>query len=87
MDKTPQYVIVNSGQKKKLVTTKPKAMQIVNKEDEWPPALREYVAHAFANVLPNKKALLETQLKTIIAQAERTDMMDMIDWSERDLPR
>jgi hypothetical protein len=40
MDKTPQYVIVNSGKKKKIIAANPKAMQIVNKEEEWPPALK-----------------------------------------------
>jgi hypothetical protein len=40
MNKTPQYVIVNSGKKKKIMATNPTAMQTVNTEDEWPPALK-----------------------------------------------
>lgn len=37
--------------------------------------------------MPNMKKTLETQMKAIIKQAKNTDMMDVIDWNSRDLPR
>lgn len=48
---------------------------------------REYVANSFSNCMPNMKKTLETQMKAIIKQAKNTDMMDVIDWNSRDLPR
>lgn len=84
MDKQPLYIAV--GKKKKAIeSTKPKQTAKAV-EKKYPPELDEYVANAFNNCLPEKKKVLETQLKAIIAQAERTNMIDVIDWNERDLP-
>ncbi|KAL9550454.1 hypothetical protein PS6_005531 [Mucor atramentarius] len=90
MNKQPQYIVVNGGKKKKkAVASVPKtsAMNVDKDEDAWPSSLKEYVANAFSNCLPNMKNTLETQLKAIIKQAKNTDMMDVIDWNSRDLPR
>jgi hypothetical protein len=48
---------------------------------------REYVANSFSNCTPDMKKTLETQMKAIIKQAKNTNMMDVIDWNNRDLPR
>ncbi|KAI8077207.1 SAC3/GANP/Nin1/mts3/eIF-3 p25 family-domain-containing protein [Thamnidium elegans] len=82
MDRTPQFISVKSGKKKQAVVSKSKPIQ----EKKTSSALNEYVANAFANCLPEKKTLLESQLKSIITQAERTNMTELIDWNERDLP-
>ncbi|KAI8346363.1 SAC3/GANP/Nin1/mts3/eIF-3 p25 family-domain-containing protein [Choanephora cucurbitarum] len=47
---------------------------------------KEYVQHAMENCLPESKPLVEMQLKKIITQAKNTDMLNVIDWNERDLP-
>jgi hypothetical protein len=49
--------------------------------------VRDYIKSAFEKCLPAKHELLRKQLNVIIDQAKRTDMIDYIDWTERDLPR
>ncbi|GAN03624.1 SAC3/GANP domain protein [Mucor ambiguus] len=91
MNKQPQYIVVKGGKKKKAVAipslSKTTDMDVDKEEDLWPTSLKEYVVNAFSNCLPNMKATLETQLKAIIKQAKNTNMMDVIDWNSRDLPR
>ncbi|KAG0767124.1 hypothetical protein G6F29_004134 [Rhizopus arrhizus] len=48
--------------------------------------VRDYIKSAFEKCLPAKHELLRKQLNVIIDQAKRTDMIDYIDWTERDLP-
>ncbi|KAK4517776.1 Lipoyl synthase, mitochondrial (Lipoate synthase) (LS) (Lip-syn) (Lipoic acid synthase) [Mucor velutinosus] len=90
MNRQPQYIVVNGGKKKKAVAVAPlpkkSNMDMDKEEDVWPTSLKEYVANAFSNCLPNMKTTLETQLKAIIKQAKNTNMMDVIDWNSRDLP-
>lgn len=60
---------------------------LLNRQETYDLLYSEYVTNAFNNCAPEKKKLLEAQLKSIITQAERTNMTDLIDWNERDLPR
>ncbi|KAI8975109.1 SAC3/GANP/Nin1/mts3/eIF-3 p25 family-domain-containing protein [Mycotypha africana] len=87
-NKQTQYIVVKSGNNKKSKAVKAikDSMDIDKAEENWPSSLNEYVAHAFAHCPVEKKALLENQLKSIIKQAQRTNMLDIIDWNERDLP-
>ncbi|CEP12380.1 hypothetical protein [Parasitella parasitica] len=87
MNKQPQYIVVNSGKKKRAVApVKKKSMEVDTEEDHWPSSLKEYVANSFSNCMPDMKKTLESQLESIIKQAKNTDMMDVIDWNTRDLP-
>ncbi|KAI7899090.1 SAC3/GANP/Nin1/mts3/eIF-3 p25 family-domain-containing protein [Cokeromyces recurvatus] len=89
MNKQPQFIVVNTGKKKRAVMptlSSTSSNQLSEEQDNWPPSLKEYVAHAFENCLPNNKKKLEKQLKMIIQQAEKTNMLNVIDWNERDLP-
>ncbi|CAO3664159.1 unnamed protein product [Rhizopus stolonifer] len=74
----PQYITVKTGQKKKKIE---QVAQV-----GWPPTLKEYVTNSFGKCLPENHETLRKQLKVIIDQAKRTDMIDYIDWTERDLP-
>ncbi|KAI9478056.1 MAG: SAC3/GANP/Nin1/mts3/eIF-3 p25 family-domain-containing protein [Benjaminiella poitrasii] len=88
MNKQPQFIVVDTGKKKRAVIPAPSTAtnQLSKSQDDWPLSLKQYVLHAFENCLVDNKKLLEMQLKTIIQQAERTNMINVIDWNERDLP-
>ncbi|KAG2201116.1 hypothetical protein INT46_004821 [Mucor plumbeus] len=88
MNKQPQYIVVGGGGKKKkaIVPTPKSSIKIDKKDDEWPNSLKEYVANSFSHCTPNMKKTLETQMRAIIKQAKNTNMMDVIDWNNRDLP-
>ncbi|KAI9268704.1 SAC3/GANP/Nin1/mts3/eIF-3 p25 family-domain-containing protein [Sporodiniella umbellata] len=75
----PQYIAVKTGQKKKKV-------EKTDQQKGWPAALKQYITHAFEKCPAEKHEKLRKQLGVIVDQAKRTDMIDYIDWSERDLP-
>ncbi|CEI89797.1 hypothetical protein RMCBS344292_04144 [Rhizopus microsporus] len=76
----PEYIAVNVGKKKQKVIDKSAISQ------DSPPALKEYITNSFKHCSAEKHPLLRQQLKVIIQQARNTGMIDLIDWSERDLP-